>query len=332
MTRIELRIDVSAAVPLPGPLEVALSVYLPDPSQLGDRPVVMAAFPGGGYSRGYFDMHFAAHRGYSQAEHHTAAGIVFIAGDHLGVGASSIPDFSKLSIEMLAAANDRAVREVFGRLKAGTLSAGFPPLRKVFRVGIGQSMGGCVTIVMQGRHDTYDAIAPLGYSAIRTRLPQRTEQAQRKAAEGHARSRDEDLSKLSVAESSLSIEDFVYPFHWEDVPKDILDADMAGGYPLRTSAPPFGSATIPSCAVTMMSPGCVAAEAAAIKVPVLVGAGERDVCPDPLAEPGAYRGARDVAVFAVPGMAHMHNFAATRQQLWDRLAGWSRMLAAEVAG
>lgn len=331
MNKLELRIDVSKAVPLPGPLEVALSVYLPDPAQLDPRPIVMAAFPGGGYSRGYFDMHFPGHEGYSQAEHHTAAGLVFIAGDHIGVGASSLPDLSRLSIEMIADANDCAVREVLARLEAGTLSPEFPPLRRPLRIGIGQSMGGCITIVMQGRKQTYDAIAPLGYSAIHTVLPQRSEAARRKSMEGHVHHRGEDLARLSVAESSRSIEDFVYPFHWEDVPKDILDADMAGGYPLRKTAPPFGSLTIPSCAIQMMAPGCVTAEAAAISVPVLVADGERDTCPDPLAEPSAYRGSRDVSVYVVANMAHMHNFASTRRHLWERLVHWSRAVARDAA-
>src|SRR2546427_469009 len=52
------------------------------------------------------------------------------------------------------------------------LSEALPPLPGLVRIGIGQSMGGCLTVVMQGRHATFDAIAPLGYSAIHTVLPQ----------------------------------------------------------------------------------------------------------------------------------------------------------------
>ena len=72
-TRIELSIDVSAAVALPPPLQVAATVYLPDPATLGPRPLVMFASPGGGYTRGYFDLRFDGHEGYSQAEYHTPA-------------------------------------------------------------------------------------------------------------------------------------------------------------------------------------------------------------------------------------------------------------------
>lgn len=326
MQIVELRIDVSHVVALPGPLEVAVSVFLPDPAALGPRPIALAAFPGGGYGRGYFNMSFPGHGGYSQAEHHTRAGLIIIAGDHLGVGESSIPDFTRLSIEMIAAANDHAVREVISRLEAGHLEPGFPAIRRASLVGIGQSMGACITIVMQGRHSTYDAIASLGYSAIHTVLPQRSEAARRKSIEAHSHHRGEALSQISIEASSVQIEDFVYPFHWEDVPPDILHADMSGGYPLRKSVPPFGSGTVPTCALQMMAPGCVAAEAAAVIVPVFVGVGERDVCPAPLAEPSAYWRSRDVSVFIVPRMAHMHNFASTREVLWNRLLSWSRMI------
>ena len=328
MKRIALKIDVSPAVKLPAPLEVALTVYLPEMARMPARPIIMVAFPGGGYSQGYFDMQFAGHSHYSEAEHHVAAGLIFVAGDHLGVGASSIPDFSKLSIEMIAAANDYAVRQVCARLEAGSIAPDFPPLKGAVKIGIGQSMGGCITIVMQGNHRTYDAIAPLGYSAIHTVLPQRSEAAYRQGMQAHQYSRTDDLSRMSVAETSVKIPDFVYPFHWEDVPKDILDADMSGGYPLRKTAPPFGSLTLPNCAVQMMAPGCVACEAAAIEVPVFVGVGERDTCPDPHAEPSAYKRSRDVSLFIVPRMAHMHNFASTRALLWDRLIDWSRTVAA----
>ncbi|MFL6606440.1 MAG: hypothetical protein ACJ8R9_34635 [Steroidobacteraceae bacterium] len=328
MRQVDLRIDVSDVVALPAPLEVAVSVFTPDAVPRDTGAIVMAAFPGGGYGRGYFNMRFPGHSGYSEAEHHTCAGIIFIAGDHLGVGESSVPDFTRLTVEMMAAANDRAVSEVLRRLKAGSLTKEIPPVQIASTVGIGQSMGGCLTVVMQARHSTYNAIAPLGYSAIHTVLPQRSAEARRKAILAHQHPRGGDLSSASIAASSAQIEDFVYPFHWEDVPADILQADMAGGYPLRRTVPPFGSGTIPTCALQMMHPGYIAAEAAAVTVPVLVGVGERDVCPEPLSEPKAYTGARDVSVYVVPRMAHMHNFASTRVQLWDRLVGWSRLVAA----
>jgi pimeloyl-ACP methyl ester carboxylesterase len=111
------------------------------------------------------------------------------------------------------------------------------------------------------------------------------------------------------------------------VAPDILEADMAGGYPIRRTAPPFGSLTIPNCVVAMMSPGFVATEAAMVDVPVFLGFGERDTSPDVHGEAAAFPNARDISLFVVPRMAHMHNFASTRRLLWDRLSDWSSMVA-----
>jgi alpha-beta hydrolase superfamily lysophospholipase len=74
----------------------------------------------------------------------------------------------------------------------------------------------------------------------------------------------------------------------------------------------------------MMTDGSVAREAATIDVPVLVASGEVDVIPDPWVEPTAYRGSSDVSVVVVSRMAHMHNFARTRTQLWERIAAFAR--------
>jgi alpha-beta hydrolase superfamily lysophospholipase len=63
-------------------------------------------------------------------------------------------------------------------------------------------------------------------------------------------------------------------------------------------------------------------EAGMIDVPVLIAAGERDITADPRAEPTAYPSSSDITVAIFPRMAHMHNFATTRTQLWDRLCAW----------
>jgi pimeloyl-ACP methyl ester carboxylesterase len=329
MRRIELVIDVTGSTSLTGKTEIAATAFLPDPALVGKQALAMFAFPGGGYSRGYYDMHFAGHEGYSEAQFHTGLGTIFIALDHLGVGESSVSALSTMHIEDIAAANDAAVREIAARLEQGRLAEGFPALPDLFKVGTGQSMGGGLTMIMQGRHGTYHAIAPFGYSAIHTVLPQKDESDRQKGMQGHGRTagRDTDPSKLSLLESSRSTADYTYPFHWEDVPQDILAADMAGGYPIRKMAPKWGSVTIPNCVIAMMSPGYVTEEVARITVPVLIGYGERDTAPTPLSEPAAFKKAIDVSVFMVPQMAHMHNFASTRKQLWQRLHDWSRMVA-----
>jgi pimeloyl-ACP methyl ester carboxylesterase len=330
MQHIELQLDVANALgKAQGTRFLAASAYLPEPSALEAAPVAMFAIPGGGYSRGYFDMHFAGHSGYSQAEHHVERGLLFIAIDPLGVGTSTLAGLDAITFADLAASYDSAVRQLLGRIREGTIVPGFPALPRAAAIGIGQSMGGCVTILTQARYGTFAAIAPLGYSAIHTQLPQRTEADRSSTAAGFVYQPGTSVDTSTIAKTSSSVTDFVYPFHWEDVPQDILATDMGGGYPVRRVNPPFGSATIPPCAVTMMFPGAVKEEAASIEVPVLIAAGERDVCPHPHAEPSAYRASKDVALFVVPRMAHMHNFAGTRRLLWERLVHWSYTIARE---
>ena len=326
MRRIERRIDVTAAAPQLGArVELAVSVHLPDPAALPDRPIAIFACPGGGYSRRYFEMRFEGHGGYDEAEWHAARGIIHVTIDHVGVGESTIPDLSLIDFQTLAATHDESVRQIAAALRAGSMAEDFPALPSLFVVGMGQSMGGGVTLLAQGRFATFDAVAPCGVSAIHTALPQRqSDQFERGKARFDAVADGRVTSHLEADHEGV---DYLYAFHWEDVPADILHEDMKGGYPIRQTSPAFGSLTIPHCAVQMMLPGAFADDAARITVPVLIANGERDTCPDPHAEAAAYGASRDVSVFIVPTMAHMHNFASTRALLWQRLHDWSRMVS-----
>jgi pimeloyl-ACP methyl ester carboxylesterase len=326
MQKVELRLRTDASTAS----MIAMTAFLPEPSAASG--CVILASPGGGYGRGYYDMHFPGHQGYSQAEHHVARGHLFIAYDHLGVGESSTERLDSLTIEDIADHNHAAIEEVLDRISRGILADSFPALPEATVIGIGQSMGGGVSIIMQARHLCFDAIGVLGYSAIHTVLPQRTEALVAQGVAAYDFDRGTSPAEMAMAQPAKSVADFVYPFHWEDVPADILDADMAGGYPLRRTTPPFGSLTIPPCVVAMMSRGYVRDEAAVIDVPVLLAFGERDVSPDPQAEPAAFPNAPDISLCVVPRMAHMHNFGSTRALLWDRISDWATDLSRAAKG
>jgi len=304
---LELRIDVTGAASLPGRTEMAVSVSLPTRAALPERPVVMFCAPGGWYGRGYFDLQLPGHAGYSQAEHHVERGVIVVALDHVGVGDSSLPDPELITFEVMAATFDRVVGEICARLRSGDIDPRFGPLPNFATVGLGQSMGGCAVILTQGRHATFDAIAPLGFSAIQTVVPQ--------------------PPGAPPAPANFAERDLRWPFHFDDVPVDIVEADLGGGYPVRETCPPWGSRTVPGCGKLMMAPGAVAAEAAAVTVPVFIGNGERDVCPTPREEPAAYAASDDILVRIYPRMAHMHNFASSRRALWDDLVDWSAKVA-----
>jgi pimeloyl-ACP methyl ester carboxylesterase len=316
--RFDVRLDITGCCGLEGPIEAAATVVLP--SERSDGPTtVVFGFPGAGCSRGYFDVHLPGVEGYSQADHHAERGWIFVACDHLGVGDSTLFDPELLSFEVLAAADDALARAVVAGLRAGTLLEAVDPIEVDRTIGLGHSMGGCLVIVTQGLHHTFDAIGVLGFSAIHTVLP---------SPDGvvDIAPVDRDEQHLVAASAGAALGEsvpFSWVFHWEDVPVTIVEQDIGEGFPLRVgTVPPWGSATIPPAAITMLTEGVVAAEAGSIEAPVFVGVGQRDVVPTPEQEPGAFPASRQVTVAVIPEMAHMHNFAGTRARLWDQLYEW----------
>jgi alpha-beta hydrolase superfamily lysophospholipase len=318
MRSVDVTVDVEGATGLAA-ASTASTVHLPD--RLDGPATVVFGYPGGGYGRRYF--HITALPGYSQAEHHTALGMVVVATDHLGVGDSSQPDTFALSYECLAAANHETARAVLERLASGTLAKGVPKVEIGTVVGTGQSMGGCLLTVQQGNHRTFDGVALLGWSGIETNFPARDGSRLRWPMPP----RGTDLRPIAADVLGVVAPDpdhYRFAFHWDDEEPALMEADLASYRPYTgvtrgDASTPWGSATVPACAVTMMTPGAVAAEAAAIDVPVLVACGERDVVADPAAERAAYPASPEARVVVVPGMAHMHNFARTRQVLWGAI-------------
>jgi len=342
---IELTIDVTEAAGIGMPAHTAVTVFLPEEGRRADPPVVCFAFPGGGYNRRYYSFDMPDGTGGGEAGFHVDRGWIFVACDHLGFGDSTVPEGNVLDLDNVAAANHATVNAVMERLEAGTLTEGLAPVTGATRLGIGQSMGGCFTIVAQGVHETFDGVGILGYSGIHTIVPTRPGLP---AAAWPWISRRSSLDNprilntaaLAAAEGVTlggpnSIADaagagehpFQWSFHYDDEPADVVALDMAASAGTADPLPAWRSATTPPCGVYMVAPGAVALEAAAIRVPVLVAVGERDVVPDPWMEPKAYKSATDVSVFLCPRMAHMHNFANTRALFWQRIHSWGTGVA-----
>lgn len=320
MQRIEIRVDVPESVGLGKGLETAAVVCLPEGGRLPARPVVAFCWPGGGYSRGYYDIHYPGRSGYSQGEHHAGRGVILVACDHVGTGASSEVDRSQLSHENVAAVNRATADEVLRRLAAREIDNEFPAIEDPVTFGMGQSFGGELLIVQQARQRTFDGIAILGYSAIGIVLP-RPPSGGVSSTGGHIPPSDQMTAREVQG----------YFFHWEDVDPDMYREDMKGEHPTREAPlPMWASDRRPGGRHWSHDAGVVAHWADVIECPVFVGVGERDVCPDPYAEPGAYRRSKDISLFICPRMGHMHNFAGTRSLLWDRLVSWMEAVAHTV--
>lgn len=173
MQAIDLVIDVTAAADIGEAAHVAVMVTLPDPAKIGTPPIICFAKPGGGYSHGYYIVDLPGPARGAQADWHAACIWVFVSVDHLGGGNSSIHDAVKLDNTATAAGNMVAEVEVLRRLAEGSLADGFPAIADSVKIGIGQSMDGCMTIIQQGRYHCYDGIGVLGKSAIHSHLPVR---------------------------------------------------------------------------------------------------------------------------------------------------------------
>jgi pimeloyl-ACP methyl ester carboxylesterase len=316
MGPVPLSFDVSDALPADitegKRISIAAWLFLPDDfKKLGTRPIVMTLLNGGSYDKRYFHLQIPGHAGYSAAEHLAALGNIVLVPDHLGVGESSrAADQKKATRRVVALANHAAVGQFHERLRNGELHPELPAIRDFFSVGGGHSMGGMQTIVQQAEYATYDAVMILGYTAIGVHF----------TINGTLSCADAYPPNALPADYMLGSRDFLHEtFHWDDVPAAIVAADDAMAVP-----------TPSTIGLESIKTGIVAREAGRIDVPVYLCLGERDVSPDPRAEPVSYKTCSDLMLHILPRSGHCHNFASTRHQLWNRMHHWTCCVAAKA--
>jgi alpha-beta hydrolase superfamily lysophospholipase len=318
MIRGDRRIDVTASVHHGEPLEVSVTVVAPSPEQLAPRPFVVVAIPGGTYHRRYWDLHPPGRRGFSQAEFLAERGVVFVACDYLGGGDSSRPDDGDfIGLEVQADAAHGVFEHVRDSLVQGALLDALPPVADPTIVGIGQSLGGFITMIQQGKYADYPAIGIFGASPLliaNTREQpewERMSAAERRAWIAAENARQSGGHELAMYHGAPR-EQYRGIFHVTDVPDDLLAYDEAECHTV-----------IPrNAGIDGMTPGFAQPFADRIRSPLFLAFGEFDVSADPHAEATGYPGSSDITVIVVPRMAHMHNFAETRAQLWARFLGW----------
>lgn len=333
MNRIDLTIDVTHAAALGEQATIAVTVHVPAPETLASPPVVCFAKPGGGYTREYFTEPLPGPdpTSGSQAEWHAARGWVFVSLDHLGVGASSRhPDPRRLDYTTLTAASQAAERVVLDRMAHGALHPSLPPLAAPVVLGIGQSMGGSLAIAQQGRYHCYDGLGVLGYSAVHSHppvppgeppvvRPWRLRDVPADVPSAVLNAAQVAAAERTAAQSGIASTANEWLCHYDDV-----DLSEVRHGPWTASTFPLG------VLASVLTPGVVAPEAAAVDVPVLVAMGERDIIADPKGEPRAYLSATSVSVFICPRMGHMHNFAGTRRLFWQHIDGWASCVVAST--
>ncbi|MGO8859509.1 MAG: alpha/beta fold hydrolase [Acidimicrobiales bacterium] len=315
---IELQIDVTEAAGLGERTTLAMSLFLPV-ADSDSSPILLFCIPGGTRRRESWNMMVPGRKGYSFAEFASNKGCVVCAFDVLGTGDSSRPSDPGFPTELVARANAALVRNVSERLRDGALVSGIEPCEPSLTAAIGHSMGGFYAIRQQALFSSYDAVAILGYSTLFPQLLYgRTDQTlfvgltseDQVVEQGRSSGMDPYATNASDQDKARRMN------YLEDVPDDVIAAHEA----LKTNSPGYSSAAT-------LIPGIVAADAAAIDVPVFLGFAERDTSRDPLMEVGSYPGAKDVTLHLLEGSAHATSCATTRQMQWDRILRWLFSLA-----
>ncbi len=317
--RQDLRVDVSAALPstVSQNVEICLTIVA-DPDRIAAAPRVIMAVPGGTYHRRYWDLQPPGRSGYSQAEWHARRGDIFVACDYLGGGDSSRPDDGDfMTLEVAADAAHAVFEFVRDGWLNGDLVAGIPPLSDARYIGIGQSLGGFITMMQQGKYGDFPAIGIFGASPILiANIPDHRRldgmsQDQRRQAIMADNARTAGVPELPMYHGAPR-ENFRGIFHVLDVADDLVAYDEAQCHTLISRV----------TGTDGMTPGISKEFADRIDVPVFLGFGESDVSADPHSEPAGYPSSPDVTVVVTPNMAHMHNFADTRERLWQRFEKW----------
>ena len=317
--RTRVDVDVSAVVPFGGDAIVRGWVRAPGALDPTRRTVVLACFPGGSCTTGYFDLDVPGHAGYSMADYFVDRGVVVAAFDHLGIGDSgAVEDIFAITPWIAAEADDVATRAVLDGLRAGTLVPGLAPLPDLFAIGVGHSMGGMLSTVQQARHRTFDALIGLGHGG--DGLP------------GFLTADELALADRPLSETASSLVEcarvrFAAPtaidnkraepnsFFAPDVPVDVKEAFARQ----RTQL-------LYTCGLTSMIPGSTDAEKAVVDVPLLLAYGDGDLTHNFSGAFARYACASDATLFVLRDSAHCHNQATTRAVLWNRMDRWVRSI------
>lgn len=318
--RIEDRIGiVEPALGENGSLKIALRFVLPPPENMANEPIVFFCFPGGSLNRHYFDLDPDGANRLSFAEAMAARSHVCVLIDHPGIGDSERPDNGfALDPHTVARIDANVVESAKAALATGL--PGYPPLPAIRAVGMGHSMGGMLTGLMQAHHAPFEAIALLGthpFGAIEILM-----QPLHHLADDPEATRE----SLAVTLQSLGAEPFKDMIR-NPGPTTLFEE---GDGPGKAAIAANRTHLLTVCGMFSMIPGSWKREAAAIEVPLLLAFGDSDLCQRPYEVPGCFTASPDVTLLVLRDTGHNHFAFATRAAMFERIDHWARGLVSAV--
>lgn len=303
-----VRFDCSAQIATVELGRLALAARVVGPRAPAPDADVLFCFAGGGFAKEYFDMAGA----FSFADALAQQGFVCVLIDHAGVGGSAKPDDGYLlHPEHVARADMMAVQQLIARLRGGTLE--LPAMPQLRAIGIGHSMGGMLTGVMQGQYKPFSAVAILGAGpyGLYDLLPPPL----RALANDPARAKREIQATLRDANIPAYVEPG--PIDGSMLFSDVPAEGVAAMLPTR-------SRLIATCGFFSMIPQSWADDAARIETPVLLAYGDHDLRADLSSVEDYFPRSRAVKKLIFADTSHMHFAFPSRFDLFDAVAAWAR--------
>ncbi len=293
-------------------LTVSCALVLPEPENLPPQPRVLFCLPGGGMTRGYFDLETEGDRSYSFGEAMARKGHVVVLVDHLGLGDSSQPeDGFLLHPGVLAAATAETVGKLQDLFRNGQIE-GFPALPEFLSIGVGHSMGAMLTALTQGRFRPYDAVIILGagpyglYDFLDEKLKPLANEPEK------ANSELEGILRAGNGDAY-----WVLPASPESK-QMFRGGDRRGASTLRD----VRCHLLAVAGMFSMIPGSWAPECASIEVPVFIAFGDEDLCDSPHAVPAYFSASPHVSLSVLPQTGHTHFIFPSREILWRQVDDW----------
>lgn len=304
-TPIDLTFDVSETSDLPG--FVLSTVCQPPLLRSSSLPPLWACLiHGGSYDAGYWDLQVSGSPPgtYSLSWFLAEHGIGTVAIDLPGSGPRASGQWPQrgedLTPERIAWACHQAVQQIRERLQQGTLTPGLPVVEQPLIAGLGHSFGGGIATIMQGTHETFDMLGIMGWPQGPLVIPGMDMGAlqQRLVPDEHG----------LIDQGRVEWHD---AFFLEDVPEEVREADSR----VYTKFP-VGILGL------VASPGYTVPYASAIRVPVLVLLGERDMALQPPAEKHYFPQSADVTLYVQEGSAHLHLYSQVHMAVKVSLLHW----------